>query len=567
MYRYPRNANRNTAFRSFFYKFLLFCTLRIEYTKNRTCFGLEQEINMGSFHSAEGISRHSFVVKLLAAVMCGLMLIIFCSSCKNNGKNPSGLSGEGSLYGGEVILGITQEPAIFDPHTVEAAGDEEILFNIFEGLVKCTATGEFVPALATSYTISDDATMYVFKIRQGVTFHNGEAMTAEDVVFSLSRAAGLDTGLPLKRGLADVKSVEITGDYEVTVTLNNPDAELIAFFNAAIIPDSVADIGKTPIGTGPFKFVSYNVGESVILEKNKEYWQEGVPYLDKVTFKVTADMDAAFTELRSGSIDIFPYLTSDKAAQLKDNYEILSGDTNMVQIFALNNAAEPFDDPKVREALNYAVDRQELISLLMDGVGTRLVTGMSPAMGAYYNTSLDGSFPYDQEKAAALLAEAGYPDGFSFAIKVPSNYQIHVKTAEILADQLSRVGIEVEIVSVDWATWLNDVYLERNYEGTVIALTSEYAPRDVLSRYVSDSDFNFINYSNPDYDETFTKVATELDPAKRIELYMDLQSYLLTDSASVYLQDPQNIVAVSKEISGYVVYPIYVQDMSTVHYN
>jgi peptide/nickel transport system substrate-binding protein len=471
------------------------------------------------------------------------------------------------MYGGEVILGITQEPAIFDPHMVEAAGDEEILFNIFEGLVKCTSTGEFVPALSTSYTISEDAKMYVFTIRQGVTFHNGEAMTTEDVVYSLSRAAGLDTGSPLKPVLADVKSVEVTGDFEVTVTLNKPDAELIAFFNVAIIPKSVADIDKAPIGTGPFKFVSYSVGESVVLEKNESYWQEGVPYLDKVTFKITADIDAAFMELRSGSIDIFPYLTSDKADQLKDDYNILSGDANMVQIFALNNAVEPFNNPKVREAMNYAVDREELISLLMDGFGTKLVTGMSPAMGDYYNTSLDGSFPYDVDKAIALLTEAGFPDGFSATIKVPSNYQIHMKTAEILAAQLSRAGIDIEIVSVDWATWLEDVYTNRNYQATVIALTSEYAPRDVLSRYVSDADSNFINYSNPAYDETFSLITTELDETKRIELYMDLQSYLLTDSASVYLQDPQNIVAVNKELSGYVVYPIYVQDMATVHYN
>lgn len=521
---------------------------------------------MKSSFWGSGIHRYPFYVKLMSAVMCGVMGIIFCASCVNNGASKNS-SSSGSMYGGEVILGITQEPAIFDPHTVEAAGDEEILFNIFEGLVKCTSTGEFIPALSTSYTISEDATMYVFTIRQGVTFHNGEVMTPEDVVYSISRAAGLDTGLPLKRGLADVKSAEVTGDFEVTVTLKNPDAELIAFFNAAIIPASIADIDKTPIGTGPFKFVSYSVGESVILEKNASYWQEGVPYLDKVTFKVTADMDAAFMELRSGSIDIFPYLTSDKAAQLKDDYQILSGDMNAVQIFALNNDVEPFNNPKVREAMNYAVDREELISLLMDGVGTRLVTGMSPAMGDYYNTSLDGSFPYDADKAIALLTEAGYPDGFSATITVPSNYKIHVKTAEILESQLSRVGIDITIVSVDWATWLNDVYLDRNYESTVIALTSEYAPRDVLSRYVSDSDFNFINYSSAAYDEAYSQVITELDQSTRVELYMDLQSYLLTDSASVYLQDPQNIVAVNKELSGYLVYPIYVQDMSTVHYN
>lgn len=143
---------------------------------------------MKSSHLTLRFNNYTFLKQLLAALMCSIVVIVLCASCVNNGKTPSGSSVEGSLYGGEVILGITQEPAIFDPHTVEAAGDEEILFNIFEGLMKCTSTGEFVPALATSYTISDDATMYVFTIRQGVTFHNGEVMTPEDVVYSLSRS-------------------------------------------------------------------------------------------------------------------------------------------------------------------------------------------------------------------------------------------------------------------------------------------------------------------------------------------------------------------------------------------
>ncbi len=522
---------------------------------------MKKKINTFSFHP--GNSR---VTRKIACLMAlSLCVGIMCSCSANTGSTTKVESG--SKYGGSVVLGITQEPKIFDPHTAVAAGDKEILFNVFEGLVKCTSNGEFVPALATKYSMSTDAMTYTFTIRQDVHFHNGKIMTPDDVVYSLKRAAGLDTGTPLVTALAGISSVEKSGASDVIVTLKSPDAELIPFFTTAIIPDDVTDIGKTPIGTGPFVFDSYTVGQSVILTKNDKYWQADLPYLDKVTFKVTADMDAAFIELKSGTIDIFPYLTNDKAQQITSSYNIVSGGTNMVQIFALNNAVKPFDNPLVREAINYAVDKDTLIKQVTDGYGTKLVTGMSPAMGSYYDKSLDGSFTYNIDKAKELLAQAGYPDGFTSTVTVPSNYVIHVNTAVVLAEQLKKVGITLNIKSVDWATWLSDVYTGRNFDSTVIALTSEYSPRDVLSRYVSTSDSNFINFKDPAFDETYSKIVSASEEAQRVELYHQLLSILVKDSSSVYLQDPSNIVAVKKDLTGYMVYPIYVQDLSTVHYN
>lgn len=499
-------------------------------------------------------------------LFCAIFMSLF-TAC--DGEEPSDTSrgSKDSMYGGEVIVGITQEPSIFDPHTVVAAGDEEILFNIFEGLVKCNAEGEFLPALCTEYSISEDSQIYTFTIRENVTFHNGETMTPEDVVFSLRRAAGLDTGVALKPELSNISNVYISDQNLVIIELASPDSEMIPFLNTAIIPSTVEDINATPVGTGPFAFVEYRVGESVILDRNDNYWQEELPYLDRVIFKVTADMDAGFLELIAGSIDIFPYLTPDKASEIENQFNIVSDGSNMVHIFALNHAVEPFNNPLVREAMNYAVNREELINITMDGHGTPLVTGMSPTMGDYYNDSLDGRITYDPDKAVDLLIEAGYPNGFSSSITVPSNYKIHVDTAQVIADHLSRVGIDMTIVAVDWPTWLNDVYAGRNYDTTVIALTSEFTPRDVLNRYVSSSDGNFINYSNSEYDRIFNEIVSEPRRDVRIELYQQLQKLLLDDYASVYLQDIQNIVAVKNDLSGYVVYPIYVQDMSTVYFH
>ena len=207
------------------------------------------------------------VVKVRRRNRVGTALVALCiialslCSCANPFRAKSRAPEGGGTYGGEVVVGITQEPGIFDPHTSVAAGDEEILFNIFEGLVKCLPSGEFVPALATDYVISDDATIYTFTLRTGVAFHNGEPMTAEDVVYSISRAAGLETGVPLRDDLSGILSVEATSANSIRIVLESPDAELLPFLAVAIIPRSLSDPNETPISTGPFKFQEYRVSD------------------------------------------------------------------------------------------------------------------------------------------------------------------------------------------------------------------------------------------------------------------------------------------------------------------
>ena len=467
-----------------------------------------------------------------------------------------------------AVVGITQEPGIFDPHTVVAAGDEEIIFNVYEGLYKYDSKGDLNPCLATDVAISADASVYTFTIREGVKFHDGSDLDAADVVYSLKRAAGLlDTqdGTALVQELDPIKDVKAVDGGKVEVTLESGNTELLSYFTTGIIPDGYDNCQAAPVGTGPFKFESYNPGQSVILVKNENYWQKGLPYLDKVTFKVCADMDAGLTELAAGSIDIFPYLTTDRANQLdKTKYNIQSNGSNMVQIFALNNSVEPLNNVKVRQAINYAVSRKDVISVTMDGAGVELTTAMSPAMGSYYDKSLDGTFNQDVEKAKALLAEAGYENGFNITCTVPSSYLIHVNTAVELASELKAIGINLEIKQVDWGTWLEQVYKGRQYETTVIALTSSYAPYDVLERYQSTSDGNFINYSNSEVDKLMAQIPLTADNDERTELYHQVLGLLTADACSVYLQDPTTITAVSTRLEGYHVYPMYVQDMSQV---
>lgn len=490
-------------------------------------------------------------LKRAVAIVLGASMLFSMTACnkKNNDK------------GGSVVVGITQEPGTFDPHTVVAAGDKEIIFNIYDGLYKFSSDGSLNPALATGCDVSADCKEFTFTIRENVKFHNGKVMTMDDVIYSINRMIECDASYA-----ETINSVEKVSDTQVKVTLNNSNSEFLALMNFGIIPCDVEDISKTPIGTGPFAFKEYLVGQSVTLVKNEDYWKdEALPYLDEVVFKICPDMDAGLLELQNHSIDIFPHMTKDKADLVGDGFETLSAPSNMVQIFALNNAVAPFDNIKVREAMNLALNREELINLSMDGAGMPLVTAMSPAMGEAYDSSLE-AYAYDVERAKALLAEAGYENGFDMTITVPGNYLVHVNTAIAIADQLKAVGINAEIKEVDWNTWLEDTYMGRNYESTVICLTSDYAPMDVISRYKSDASGNFINFSNPEVDAIIDAIPLTLDENERTALYHELLGILYENHISCYIQDPKEITVVNSALEGYEMYPMYIQDMSTVKY-
>lgn len=469
--------------------------------------------------------------------------------------------------GGEIVVGINNEPDFLDPYLAAAAGTREILFNIFEGLVKPDESGNLVPAIAESYEISKDALKYTFKLRHGVKFHNGNAVTAEDVKFSLDKAAGKDTGKALVAALSNVKSVDIKDAATIEINLIKPDTDLLASLTNAIVPRDYNDQNKKPVGTGPFKFVEYTPQQQLILEKNADYWQKGLPHLDKVTFKIDADEDAAFLALKGGTIDLEPYLSTEKARQLSDSYNILTGSYNLVQLLALNNAVKPFNDVKVRQAMNYALDIQKIIDIVTYGEGKRIGSGFFPGFKKYYKEGLENTYKQDIVKAKDLLKQAGYPDGFEFTITAPSNYKTHVDTAQVIVEQLAQVGIKATIKPVEWGVWLDQVYKNRQYEATVIALdASILSARSLLGRYQSSDSGNFINYRNAQYDEIFDKAINEIDDAKKVDYYKQLQTILTNDAASVFIQDPPKNVVISKKLAGYKFYPLYVQDLASIYF-
>ncbi len=499
-------------------------------------------------------------LKLLFSIAVLMTLTIALSACSGDkqGENSS-----------QITIGIPQDMEdSLDPNKAVAAGTKEIYFNIYEGLVKPDSDGNIYPAVASDYTISDDRRTYTFTLREGVKFHDGSLVTVEDIKHTLDKCADTSKGEPMVEAFSNVESINIIDDSNVEIVLVNPSADFIAGLadvNAAIVPASNSDPDKVAIGTGPYKYVSRSPQENFILEKFDEYW--GTPAnIEKVVLKICANTDSIVMNLNGGSIDMFARLTTAQAAQLSGEYKVLEGSMNLVQAMYLNNAAAPFNDVRVRQALSYAIDKEEILLMIADGKGTPIGSSMFPAFGKYYMPELNDVYATNLEKAKELLAEAGYADGLSFTIKVPSNYTPHIDTAQVLAEQFKKINVNAEIELIEWDSWLSDVYAGRDYQATVVGVdASSLTASALLMRFVSDADNNFVNFNSAAYDTAFANAQTTIDDAEQTGYYKECLQILTNEAANVYIQDLAELVALNKKYSGYEFYPLYVQDFSKLY--
>ena len=480
---------------------------------------------------------------------------------------PSATQEPTPAHANEITIGIAQDlDESLDPHHTVAAGTREVMFNVFEGLVKPTSEGDLVPAVASEVRVAEDGLSYSFTLRPGVKFHNGAPVTMQDVLFSIRRNMPDEEGNALIPALSRIADLQGEGD-TLTVTLTDPDPEFLSYMTLAILPENYADQASAPVGTGPFRFVSRTAQDSIVLERFADYW--GTPArLDKVTYKISENVEGLILGLQSGALDLVAHLSSTQTAQLNEaDFHIEQGTMNLVQALYLNNAVSPFDDVRVRQALCYAVDKHAVIDLAFDGYGHPLGSSMYPAFGKYFDESLTDYYPHDVEKAKALLAEAGYADGFSMSITVPSNYQPHMDTAQVLVEQLKEIGVTATIQPVEWASWVSDTYQGRNYQSTVVGVdASDMTARAMLARFQSESDKNFVNYKNDEYDALFAQALSCWDDAEQTEIYRQMERNLTENAANVYIQDLADLVAVRNGLEGLAFYPLYVLDVSTLYW-
>ncbi|MDR0583133.1 MAG: ABC transporter substrate-binding protein [Treponema sp.] len=509
-------------------------------------------------------TRTIFVSPVSALALAALFVLTGCSRQKEK------LSGQAAETATELRYGFTTEPVTLDPlHPSNTADGRSILFNVFEGLIKPDTEGRLQPCIAESWSIEQDGLVYNFRLRKGVRFHDGSLLNPADVQFTLETAVAAGFA-----GFTDIEKVETTED-TVTVTLKNPDPEFLPYITIGVVKADNPDREKNAIGTGPYYIESYTVQQSLVLRKFDGYWQGlspegGRPRLDKVTIVFLADSDALFLGLQGESID-GASITGSLTRQLDPRrFDIVPGYSASVQVFALNNEVPPLDDIRVRQAINYAVDIQEIIDAAFFGQGKPSGSPLIPGLAAYYEASLADPYPLDLERARSLLAEAGYGEGrqkLSLEITVPSNYVMHIDTAQVIVAQLEKIGINAVIKLVDWATWLSDVYRNREYQSTIISLdANNVSPRSFLSRYRSDSGSNFINFRSADFDRVYNAALSETDEAERIGLFREAQRIISANAASVYIQDIFYFKAFRGGTYGGVLnYPLYVIDFASMY--
>ncbi len=514
----------------------------------------------------------------LKKVLSGLMVLMVSAAlcaCGGGKKTESSASDntssekteaetKGEADHSRLVFGMTQEVASVDPHMDTDAATRSVLFNVFEGLVKPTSTGDIVPAVASDYTISEDATTYTFTLRDGITFHDGNPVTVEDIKYSLERSAGIDGD---SSALSVISEINLVDDKTVEIVPSAPNSEFIYNLSIAILEEANDDAqGTNPIGTGPFMLTEFAQSQYIMLDKYEGYWNTELDYIDAAEIKMIADADSAFLELQAGTIDGIQYLTYDQVSALTDDYNVIEGTMMLVHGMFLNNADKTLSNELVRQAINYAVDRDEISAQLFDGKSLITNTHGYPLITAWYNADTEGTYSYDPEKAKELLAEAG-AEGMSLEITVPSSYTQHMNTAQIIVEQLQAVGINATINGVEWADWLSNVYQGREYQATIIGFDiSSLSPATWYKRYYSSSSNCMTNFSDPEYDALYEKAIETVDFDEKHELYSQMQQILAEKAASVFIEDPADFVALNKRFTGYKFYPVSAIDFSQVQY-
>ena len=433
----------------------------------------------------------------------------------------------------DLVLGLVLEPPHLDPTAGAAAAIREVVYaNVFEGLTRIGSKGEVLPDLAESWTISDDGKVYTFKLHSGVKFHDGADFSADDVKFSLDRARAPDSTNAQKGLFEAIDTVEVVDPTTVKVTLKHPQGSFLynmGWGDAVIVSPRSADTNKEkPVGTGPFKFDSWARGSAIKLVKSDHYWGEPA-HLDKVEFRIIPDASAAVPAMLSGDVQAFPNMpVGDSMSQLEADprLKVVVGSTECETILAMNNKKPPFDNIKVRQAISHALNRKAIIDGASNGLGTPIGSHFAPHNPAYID--LTGTYPHDLEKARELLKEAGLENGFKTTLKLPPPAYAR-DGGQIIASELREIGIDAEIIPLEWADWLKQVFTDKDYDMTIVSHT-EPNDIDIYAR----KDYYF-NYHNPGFDKVIEELNLTSDEAKRKELYGEAQKILARDAPVGFL--------------------------------
>lgn len=517
------------------------------------------------------------LLKLLVLVLAISVFLVGCSGSEEAGNT----NNESDSKKDTLVFGRGGDSTSLDPITTTEGESFKVTKNIFETLIEYGDQDTTLqPGLAEKWEVSDDGLTYTLYLQKGVKFHDGTDFNAEAVVFNFERwMNGNEEQFPYYGSMFGgykgdeghvIKEVKAIDEHTVQFTLKRPQSPFLK--NLAMSPFAIASpaaiekygdkFRENPVGTGPFKFVEWKPNDRIVLEKNEEYRIEGYPKLNRVIFRVIPENSARLNALMNGEIDLMDGLNPSDEAKVtsNENSQIFQRPSMNVGYLGLTVNREPLNNKLVRQALNHAVDKEAIIEAFYGGQAEAAKNPMPPSIEGY-NDEIE-PYPYDLEKAKQLLAEAGYPDGFKmelWAMPVPRPYMPEaMKVAEVIQESFRKIGVEAEIKTVDWATYLENAR-KGEFDAFLLGWTGDNGDADNFLYALLDKDSigsnNYSQYSSDELHDVLIKAQTETDPAKRNELYKQAQEIIHEDAPWVPLVHSIPLLAGSKDIQNFLPHP------------
>ncbi|MNW28957.1 Glutathione-binding protein GsiB precursor [compost metagenome] len=515
--------------------------------------------------------------------LCMLLMTMamLVAACGTGGSTSNGTTTEGtgatntettsvaSKNGNNIVVAVNANFTTLDPHNLSDTNSITAARTMFEGLMGFDENMQLQKVLADDYTISEDGLIYTFTLKEGVMFHDGAAFNSAAVKVNFDRILDESNNLRMRRSFTKVDSVETPDDKTVVITLKEPYAALLNKMAMLLFvsPDVLAangDVAKTAVGTGPFKFKEWTQGDQLVVEKNETYWQAGLPKVDSVTFKPVPENGARVAMLKTGEADfIYPFPTEQVPSLGGDNSVVIDKiDSTIARYVTMNTMKKPYDDVRIRQAFNYAIDKEAYVKVVKSGLGTKLDSTMS-SKTQYY--SKQEGYEYDLEKAKQLLAEAGYPNGFKAEIW-GSNDSETVKGMQFIQQQLALIGVELDVKPMEEATLSDQINSAATPEEATIQMwyvswSPSSADADGATRGLFSSEMfppagsNTAYYKNDKVDQWIADANKSTDPAQAEAMYADIQKTVWTDAPWIFMGVDQIVSGKKPYISGLSVRP------------
>ncbi len=474
--------------------------------------------------------------------------------------------------GGTLTVGLDGEIDTIDPLKSVTIVGFQVYTQMYEGLVAANPTLDgVVPRLADSWDVSDDGMTYTFHLHPGVTFHNGQPFTSDDVQFTFNRVMDPNFGSPRRPNFTTVDHLTVVDPMTVQFTLTHPYAPFLTQLETMYIePNSTSiDFSTTPVGTGPFKFVEWVSGDHITVTKNPSYWQAGQPYLDGVTFRPIPEPATRVVDLQTGNVDLLnsvqfqdlPTLKSDSSVQVWSVPGVVRDHVGF------NNSKPPFqNNPNLRRAIAWAVDRQTIADQLLYGYGQPAQIPV-PQTNWAYTTELNNPAGYDLAKAKAFYDQAN-PKPTQITVKVSPTYPDEVKMAELMQQSLSQIGIDLQIQQLEWSTWIKDVVSDGNYEMEIVLISGGIDPDDFYYQWLHSGEvFNLVRYSDPQMDQMLEQARSTLDQTQRKPMYTAIANKMLDDVPWSHIVYRQSVMAGSSDLKDFVMTGRYDMNFRTVWLN